>query len=68
MIEAIISLLIYVCVLALVIYVVIWILGQIGIALPPQVIKILWIIVTLIVLLMLVHLVLAGGFALPGFH
>ena len=68
MLEAIISLLIYVCLLALVIYVVIWVLGQIGIALPPQVVKILWVIVALVVLLMLVRLVLGGGLALPSFR
>ena len=68
MLEALITMLIYVCILALVVYLVIWVLGQIGVSLPPQVIKILWIIVALIVLLYLVRLVLGGGFALPGVH
>lgn len=68
MLEAVIMMLIYVCILALVVYLVIWVLGQIGVALPPQVIKILWVIAALIVLLMLVRLVLAGGLALPGLH
>jgi len=68
MLEAIISLLIYVCLLALVVYVVIWVLGQIGISLPPQVIKILWVIVALVVLLLLVRLVLGGGLHLPALN
>jgi len=68
MIEALITMLIYICILALVVYLVIWVLGQIGIALPPQVVKILWVIVALVVLLMLVRLVLGGGLALPSFR
>lgn len=65
MIEGVIMLLIYVCLLALVIYVVLWVLEQLGIALPPMVVKILWIIVALIVLLMLVKLVLSGSGGVP---
>lgn len=65
MIESVIALLIYVCVLALVIYVVIWVLGQIGVSLPPQVIKIIWIIVALLVLLWFVRVLLNAG-SLPG--
>ena len=61
MLVSIITLLIYVCILALVIYVVIWVLGEIGVVLPPQVIKILWIIVALLVLLWLVSLVIGAG-------
>lgn len=68
MVEALITMLIYICILALVVYLVIWVLGQIGVALPPQVIKILWIIVALVVLLMLVRLVIGGGLALPSLH
>lgn len=61
MIESLITLLIYVCILALVIYVVIWVLGEIGVTLPPQVVKIIWIIVALIVLLWLARVVLSAG-------
>jgi hypothetical protein len=68
MLEAVIGLLIYVCILVLVIYLVIWVLEQIGVALPPQVVKILWIIVALIVLLLLVRLVLGGGMHLPAIN
>lgn len=58
MIEAVITLLIYICVLALVVYLVIWVLEIVGIALPPKVIQIIWVIVVLIVLLLLVRLLL----------
>ena len=61
MLETIIYLLIYLCIIALVIYVVIWVLGELGIVLPPQVIKILWIIVALIALLFIVKALLGGG-------
>lgn len=65
MIESVITLLIYVCVLALVIYLVIWVLGQIGVSLPSQVVKIIWIIVALIVLLWFARVLLSSG-GLPG--
>jgi hypothetical protein len=66
MIESVITLLIYVCVLALVVYLVIWVLEQVGIALPAQVIKIVWIIVALVVLLLIVRMLLGGGAGLPS--
>lgn len=61
MIEAVITFLIYVCILALVVYLVIFVLQQIGVPLPAMVIKILWIIVALIALLFLIRLILPGG-------
>ena len=68
MIEAVIMLLIYVCILALVLFLVVWVLGQIGVSLPPQVIKILWVIVALVVLLLFVRLLLGGGMHLPALN
>lgn len=67
MLEAIISLLIYVCIFALIVYLVIWVLGIVGVPLPAKVIQILWVIFALIVLLMLVRMFLGGGWhlALP---
>ncbi len=65
MLTAVITMLIYVCVVALVIYLIIWVLRDvIGLALPPKVIQILWVIFALIVLLYLVQFVLGAG---PGF-
>jgi hypothetical protein len=58
--------LIYVCLVALVIYLVIWVLRDvIGLPLPPKVIQILWVIFALIVILYLVQLVLGVGGGLP---
>ncbi len=68
MFESIIMLLIYVCLLAAVVYLVIWVLGQLGVALPAMVIKILWIIVALVVILLLFRMIgpaLSSGH-LPG--
>ena len=59
MIEAIIYALIYICLLALVIYLIIWVLNTVaGIALPPKVIQIIWVIFALICILILVRLLL----------
>jgi hypothetical protein len=65
MIASVITFLIYVCVLALVIYLIIWVLRDvIGLPIPPKVIQILWVIVALIVILWLVQMLVGGG----GFH
>jgi hypothetical protein len=40
---------------------IIWVLGEIGLSLPAQVIKILWVIVALIALLLIVQALLGGG-------
>jgi hypothetical protein len=55
MIEAVITLLIYVALICLAVYLVLWVLAEVGIALPPQVVKIIWVIVVLIVILLLVR-------------
>lgn len=56
---AVITGLIYVCVLALVVYLVLWVLGTVlGISLPDQVVKIIWVIVALCALLYIVQAVL----------
>ena len=61
MLEAVIYALIYLALLVLVIYVILWVLGQIGVNLPPQVIRIIWVIVALVALLIIVQTVLPGG-------
>ena len=53
MIETLIMTLIYICLIVGACYLVIWVLGQLGVALPPNVIKIFWVIVVLIVILLL---------------
>lgn len=62
MIESIIWFLIYVCVAALVVYLVIWVLRDIiGLPIPAKVIQIVWVIFALVVILYLVQLVLGSG-------
>jgi hypothetical protein len=69
MLESIIMFLIYVCIVAIVIYLVIWVLRDVlGLPLPGKVIQILWVIFALIVILFLVRLILplAGGRRILG--
>ena len=68
MFESIILLLIYICIFVGVAFLVLWVLQQLGVPLPPMVVKIFWIIVGLCVLLLLVRMVgpaLSSGH-LPG--
>jgi hypothetical protein len=58
MLEALVFALIYLALLVLGMYLVLWVLEQLGIALPPQVVKILWIIVALIAVLIIVQTVI----------
>lgn len=60
MIESVIITLIYICIFALVVWLVIWVLQSVGVPLPAQVIKILWIIFGLLCLLWLAGLFLGG--------
>ena len=68
MLASVITFLIYVCVLALVIYLILWVLRDVlGLPIPEKVVQILWVIVALIVILWLVQMVLGGGgFRLPA--
>lgn len=66
MIEAVITLLIYICVLALVVYLIVWVLEIVGISLPPKVVQIIWVIVALIALLMIVRVLLPHMGKLAG--
>jgi hypothetical protein len=68
MLTGVIGFLISVCILALIIYLVLWVLTDVvGLPIPPKVIQILWVIVALVVILWLVQLVTGsgGGFHLP---
>lgn len=53
MISSLILLLIYVCLVVAACWLVIWVLQQIGVPLPTQVIRIFWVIVGLICLLLI---------------
>ena len=64
MFESIILLLIQICFVVLVAYIVIWVLGALGVSLPPKVVQIFWIIIVLIVILLLFRMLapsLRGG-------
>ena len=55
MVEAVIKFLVTICLIALCVFLVIWVLGAVGVVLPPMVVKINWIIVALIAVLFLVR-------------
>jgi len=52
MVENVIILLIYICLFVGLVYLVIWVLGKLGVEIPPMVMNILWVIVVLIILLL----------------
>lgn len=60
MLETIIVMLIYLALLALAVYLVLWVLGEIGLTIPPQVLKIVWVVVILVAVLIIVRTVLPG--------
>lgn len=63
MVEAVIRLLIGLCLLVLCVFLIVWVLGAIGIVIPATVMKILWVIVALIAILLIVQALrpFAGG-------
>lgn len=63
MIEAVIRALIGLCILIACVFLVLWVLAQLGIALPAMVVKVIWIVVALIAILYIVRLLRphAGG-------
>lgn len=68
LLERVIRALIYLCVVALCFFLIVWVLGMLGIALPGMVITILKVIFVLIAILVLVRLFLPvlSGFSLWG--
>ena len=66
MVESVITLLIYLAVLALVVWLILWVVESvIGISLPPKVVQIIWVIVVLVALL-LIYRALAPHLHLPA--
>ena len=53
MVETVILLLIQICVVVGLCWLVIWVLGKLGVELPGQVINVFWVIVVLVVILLL---------------
>ena len=59
MLTAVVTFLIYLCVLAIVIYLIIWVVRDvIGLPIPAKVIQLVWVIVALIAILWLIQMVL----------
>lgn len=71
MFESVIYLLIGLCLLAAVVFLVQWVLGQLGISIPQRVIQILWVIVILVAILYIYralapHIGSMRFFSVPG--
>jgi len=64
MVESVIMLLIYICLVVGLVWLIIWVLGQIGVPLPDMVIKVAWVIAVLIIIL-LTYRMLAPVLRLP---
>lgn len=61
MLASVITFLIYICILAICIYLIIWVVTEvIGLPIPVKVIQLLWVIVALIAILWLIQMVLPG--------
>ncbi len=58
MIETVIMAMIYLVLFAIAVYIVLWVLEQLGISIPPQIMKLLWVLVVLVVILVVVRLFL----------
>lgn len=65
MLASVIYFLISLCILAIVVYIILWVLETVGVPIPPKVIQLLWVIVALVAILWLVQLVTGGS---GGFH
>ena len=62
MFEQIIMFLIYACLVAAMIYLLLWVIGTVaGVAIPPKVVQILWVVFVLVCLLFLVRIFVSGG-------
>lgn len=61
MVERVIYALIYLCGIALCFYLIIWVLGAIGIHLPPMVVNILVVVLVLVAILILWRLFAGAG-------
>ena len=70
MFEAIIMMLIYLCLFAVIVFVVLYVLGQIGIVIPPRVLQLLWVVAALVVMLLIFRMLAPalGGLHFPAAH
>jgi hypothetical protein len=65
MVEAVIRGLIYLILIAICIFLVIWVLGIIGIVIPDTIVKLIYVIGVLIALLVIYRIAKAAGAGLP---
>jgi hypothetical protein len=69
MIERVIYALLYICAIALCYFLIIWVLGAIGLHLPAMVMNVLLVMLVLIAILVLVRLFMGSGIKFwPGPH
>jgi hypothetical protein len=61
MLERVIYALLYLCMIVICYYLIIWVLGVLGIHIPPQILSIIMVMLVLIAILILVRLFWAGG-------
>lgn len=61
MITTIITVLIYIVLLCIVMYLIIWVLEVVGVPIPAKIIQLLWVVVALIAILIIVQALLGGG-------
>lgn len=61
MVETVILLLIQICVVVALCFIVVWVLGMLGVALPERVVQVFWVIVVLIVILLLYRALVSTG-------
>lgn len=69
MLASVIMMLIYLVLLAIVIYLIIWVVRDvIGLPIPERVVQLLWVIVALVAILFIVQAILGGtaGFRVPA--
>jgi hypothetical protein len=64
MIESVIIALIYLCIFVAIVWLVLWVLGQLGVPIPARVLQIVWVIVALLIFLYLWR-AFGGQLALP---
>jgi len=60
MIESVVMAMISLCILVIAVFIVVWVLEQLGIAIPANIMKVLWVIIVLIAILIVVRTVLPG--------
>jgi hypothetical protein len=55
MLVSILWALVYLCIICAVIYLIIWVLGKLGIAIPPNILTIVWVILVLLAIIWIVQ-------------